>query len=175
MYVCLYCLGCTFTAGVQYLLPATYTALKAAPRGVDLVHLAQLLSGAPAQLAGLGHRKGKIVPGMDADLVVSEPAKQGQATTASRRVRESRAPLCPLQPAVQAHAVHFHCVFIIMASSWLAAHLENCARFAFFYWVLGLSPALERIIFKAYIIGFVQRPIHLACMSGGTRAGGGFA
>lgn len=71
-----FCLGLLVAAaGVQYLLPATYTALKSAPGGVDLVHLAQLLSTAPAQLAGLGHRKGKLAPGMDADIMVSMQAR----------------------------------------------------------------------------------------------------
>lgn len=55
-------------AGVQYLLPATWTALH--PHGVELPRLAQLLSEQPAKLAGLSNRKGKLAVGYDADIVV---------------------------------------------------------------------------------------------------------
>jgi dihydroorotase-like cyclic amidohydrolase len=53
---------------MQYLLPATWTAVKAA--GVDLLQLSHLLSTNPAHLAGLRF-KGLIAKEMDADLVVS--------------------------------------------------------------------------------------------------------
>jgi dihydroorotase-like cyclic amidohydrolase len=52
---------------MQYLLPATWTAVKAA--GVDLLQLAHLLSTNPAHLTGLQY-KGLIAADMDADLVV---------------------------------------------------------------------------------------------------------
>lgn len=56
-------------AGLQYLLPATWTAVKEV--GVDLVRLSQLLSRNPARLAGLSDTKGSIAKGKDADFVVS--------------------------------------------------------------------------------------------------------
>jgi dihydroorotase-like cyclic amidohydrolase len=55
-------------AGLQYLLPATWTGLLAA--NGTLERLAQLLSRAPAHLVGLGQHKGSIAAGMDADFVV---------------------------------------------------------------------------------------------------------
>jgi dihydroorotase-like cyclic amidohydrolase len=53
---------------MQYLLPATWTAVREA--GVDLFKLSHLLSTNPAHLTGL-HKKGLIAAEMDADLVVS--------------------------------------------------------------------------------------------------------
>jgi hypothetical protein len=54
--------------GLQYLLPATWTAVKSV--GVDLLQLSHVLSTNPARLAGL-HYKGHLAPNMDADIVVS--------------------------------------------------------------------------------------------------------
>ncbi len=57
-------------AGLQFLLPASWTSLS------DRIGLAQfipLVTENPARFVGLAHRKGKIAPGYDADLVVWEP------------------------------------------------------------------------------------------------------
>lgn len=59
------------SAGLQYLLPATWTALS--PAGIDLGRLSHLLSTNPAHLAGLKN-KGLIAKDFDADLVVSVTA-----------------------------------------------------------------------------------------------------
>ncbi|GLC40179.1 hypothetical protein PLESTB_000259700 [Pleodorina starrii] len=67
-------------SGVQYLLPATWTAVREA--GVDLRGLARLLSEAPARLAGLGGRKGRLAPGYDADLVIWEPETRANTSVA---------------------------------------------------------------------------------------------
>ncbi|KAG2443328.1 hypothetical protein HYH02_009394 [Chlamydomonas schloesseri] len=67
-------------SGVQYLLPATWTALEAA--GGSLSDLVRLLSEAPARLAGLGGSKGRIAPGYDADLVVFEPGSPANTSVA---------------------------------------------------------------------------------------------
>lgn len=51
-------------------LPAVWT--QARSRGYSVTHLAEWLAAAPARLAGLGHRKGSILPGLDADLVICD-------------------------------------------------------------------------------------------------------
>lgn len=68
-------------AGVQYLLPATWTSLQ--PRGASLSRMAELLSWQPAKLAGLSHRKGKIEVGYDADLTVSSAVASDTTSTSS--------------------------------------------------------------------------------------------
>ncbi|KAG2492833.1 hypothetical protein HYH03_008988 [Edaphochlamys debaryana] len=70
-------------SGVQYLLPATWTALQAI--GVDLRGLALVLSEEPARLAGLASRKGKLAPGFDADIVVWEPQTPANTSVALNR------------------------------------------------------------------------------------------
>jgi allantoinase len=59
-------------SSLQLLLPAFWT--QAHRRGHDLTRLAAWTSEAPARLAGLGHRKGRLAPGFDGDLVIWDPA-----------------------------------------------------------------------------------------------------
>lgn len=59
-------------ASLQVSLPAVWTGAR--ERGFDEAHLAKWMSEAPAELAGLGQRKGRIAPGLDADLVIWDPA-----------------------------------------------------------------------------------------------------
>jgi allantoinase len=58
-------------SSLQLRLPIMWTAARA--RGLGLDRLAEWLCTAPARLAGLGHRKGAIRPGCDADLVIWNP------------------------------------------------------------------------------------------------------
>jgi allantoinase len=58
-------------SALQFGLPVMWTNLKA--RGFDLADLVRLMSEAPAGLAGLDDRKGKLAAGFDADIVVWDP------------------------------------------------------------------------------------------------------
>jgi allantoinase len=61
-------------AGLELRLPATWT--EARRRGQSLVEIARWLAEAPARLAGLSGKKGRIHAGLDADLVVWDPARE---------------------------------------------------------------------------------------------------
>jgi allantoinase len=58
-------------ASLQLGLPAVWT--EARRRGADLLQLARWMSARPATFAGLEGRKGRIAPGLDADLVIWDP------------------------------------------------------------------------------------------------------
>jgi allantoinase len=61
-------------ASVQLLLPATQSALaRQRFKGLDLGDFLPLLTDRPARLVGLADRKGAIVVGRDADLIVFDP------------------------------------------------------------------------------------------------------
>jgi allantoinase len=61
-------------ASLQLGLPVVWT--EARRRGIALTDLARWMAEAPARLAGLGHRKGRLARGCDADLVVFDPDAQ---------------------------------------------------------------------------------------------------
>jgi len=49
---------------------------EARRRGLALADLARLMSERPAAIAGLAGRKGRIAPGLDADLVIWSPEEE---------------------------------------------------------------------------------------------------
>jgi len=62
-------------SSLQLSLPLIWT--EARKRNFTLEELSRILSASPANLAGLAHRKGRISPGLDADLIFFNPdAKQ---------------------------------------------------------------------------------------------------
>jgi len=65
-------------ASLQLALPVLWTAAK--KHHASLTDIARWLCEAPARLAGLQDRKGKIAKGYDADMVVWDPGKQFTVT-----------------------------------------------------------------------------------------------
>mmetsp|Transcript_36599 Transcript_36599/g.146277 ORF Transcript_36599/g.146277 Transcript_36599/m.146277 type:complete len:148 (-) Transcript_36599:1740-2183(-) len=61
-------------AGLQYRLQGTWTASQ--PFAVDFMRLSELLSGKVADIFGLSASKGRIVKGLDADLVIWDPEEE---------------------------------------------------------------------------------------------------
>jgi allantoinase len=61
-------------ATLQFSLPVMWTQMQ--KRGFGLRELTRWMSGAPAKLAGLDKRKGKLARGFDADIVVWHPEKE---------------------------------------------------------------------------------------------------
>jgi allantoinase len=79
-------------ASLQVSLPAVWTGAQA--RGHGVTRVARWMSTAPAELAGLADRKGAIVAGRDADLVILDP--DARFTVAGARL-EHRHPLTPYE------------------------------------------------------------------------------
>ena len=98
-------------AGLQLTLPATWSNLKDA--GMTLEALAQRLSSRPAEMLGLGNRKGKIAVGFDADLVVWNPEESVRVDGARLFHRHDVTPYdgVELFGAVKTTYVRGHCVF----------------------------------------------------------------
>ncbi|HYW22813.1 MAG TPA: amidohydrolase family protein [Terriglobales bacterium] len=73
--------------GLETFLPVVFT--EAAARGFPLPELVELVAGRPADLFGLGDRKGRLRPGLDADLTVLD-ARQPWTFDASRSLSSAR-------------------------------------------------------------------------------------
>lgn len=65
--------------GVEARLPVLFT-LGVAEGRIGLLRLAQLWAEWPARMFGMGGRKGRIAPGLDADLVVVDPDSRRRMT-----------------------------------------------------------------------------------------------
>lgn len=61
-------------AALQFGLPVMWTNLRS--RGFGITDLTRLMSAQPAKLAGLDDRKGKLMPGYDADIVIWNPEER---------------------------------------------------------------------------------------------------
>jgi allantoinase len=61
-------------AALQFSLPVIWT--EAEKRGFGLRELTRWMAGAPARLAGLDKRKGRLTQGFDADIVIWHPEKE---------------------------------------------------------------------------------------------------
>jgi allantoinase len=77
-------------ASLQLRLGAVWTG--AAARNLPLEAMARWLCAAPAQLAGLQHTKGSLLPGQDADLVIWDPDAE---TTVDAAALYHRHPITP--------------------------------------------------------------------------------
>lgn len=83
-------------------LPGLETRVALVYQGVRNGHFGlgrwvELVAGAPARLFGLGHRKGAVRAGLDADLVVFDPEASKQLTAASLHSRADHSPYEELQ------------------------------------------------------------------------------
>ena len=77
-------------ASIQLSLPILWTAAR--ERGIGLERIAQWMSTAPAELAGLSARKGAIALGRDADLVVFDPEEPWTIDASALHHRHSITP-----------------------------------------------------------------------------------
>jgi len=73
--------------GLETFLPVVFTEADA--RQFPLPELAELVAGRPADLFGLGARKGRLAPGMDADVAVLD-ARQPWTFDAARSLSSAR-------------------------------------------------------------------------------------
>jgi len=98
-------------ASVSLSLPIIWTAASA--RGFGLVDIATWMAATPARLAGVSDRKGCIVEGFDADLVVFSPEETFTVTNANLHFRYPVSPYVGqmLKGAVKRTFVRGHCVF----------------------------------------------------------------
>jgi allantoinase len=79
-------------ASVQLSLPVVWTTRPRKGHLCRIDHVIQWMATRPASLVGLGDRKGAIVPGNDADLVVFDPTAEFTVTPESLHHRHKLTP-----------------------------------------------------------------------------------
>jgi allantoinase len=77
-------------SSLQLSLPIVWT--QAQLRGFQLADVSRWMSAAPAQLAGVNDRKGRIAPGYDADLVVFHPDESWRVDASNLQHRHKLTP-----------------------------------------------------------------------------------
>jgi allantoinase len=77
-------------ASLAVALPVMWTGMHA--RGFQLNDLVRLMAEKPAELAQLSHRKGKLAPGYDADLVIFDPEATIEVTAEGLHTRHRVSP-----------------------------------------------------------------------------------
>jgi allantoinase len=82
-------------ASLQLGLSAVWTG--AAARGIPLESVARWMCEHPAELAGLAHRKGRIAPGRDADLIIWDPEAESTIDPAKLHHRHAVTPYAGLR------------------------------------------------------------------------------
>jgi allantoinase len=89
-------------ASLELGLPATWTEARA--RGLGVERVAEWMCAAPARLAGLSGRKGRIAPGCDADFVAWDPEAERVVDVARMHQRHKLTPYAarPLRGVVAA-------------------------------------------------------------------------
>jgi allantoinase len=108
-------------ASLELSLPVVWTQGEA--RGVSLHDVASWMSAAPAALAGLGDRKGRLLAGSDADLVIWDPDGEFIVEAAALRQRHKITPYAGRRLRGVVHAT-----FLRGQRIWSDGHLVQRAR-----------------------------------------------
>jgi allantoinase len=87
-------------SGIQFSLPALWTV--AAPQGLSLVRLSELLCVAPAKFIGYENRKGRLIVGFDADICVWQPEEE---VFISQEIMQAKHKISPYEGKVLKGAV----------------------------------------------------------------------
>ncbi|KAJ9522783.1 hypothetical protein QJQ45_019804 [Haematococcus lacustris] len=131
-------------AGLQYLVPATWTALS--QTGAGLERLTAVLSEEPAKLAGFAGRKGQLAPGFDADIMVWEPESPADTSIAANQHKHKLTPYTdlPLLGKVVGTIVQGH--FVFMSGRWSDYNATNyCKLDCLLVFILGLIESVQAV------------------------------